>query len=496
MKWLVLFGLAVGVTAMAAKPPNVLFLFADDQRADTIAAHGNPHIDTPHLDQLSREGMSFMNNYCAGSYSGAVCVASRTMLMTGKHWHNVKDRGSWSGLRLLPEVLGENGYNTRIVGKWHNGSRTVARAFQSGTALMMGGMVDQTHVPVVDLNTDGKLVNNRVPPGFSSTIFADAAIDQLKSLGTDKPFFLYVSFTTPHDTRNPPMPYRQRYYDKRPPLPPNFLAQHPFETGALRHAGRDESLAPWPRPKDMISDQLCEYYGLITHLDEQVGRILNALKKSPHADNTIVIYTADHGLGMGSHGLLGKQNLYEQSMKCPLIISGPGIGTNKKTDAFTFVHDLNATIYAMAGVKGPENADSANLTPVLAGKSNEVHDALFLAFQDSARTIRDKRWKLHLYPGVDHALLFDLEKDPHETKNLAYHPEYQSQVTRLRDLMAKWQKRAGDGMQLPAGKNAKPPVMVYDNAKRVLDRWQPKWIRDKYFDGRTRVDHGVKKKKK
>ena len=222
--WMVL----VGVTARCAERPNVLFLFADDQRADTIAAHGNPHIDTPNLDRLSREGTSFLNNYCAGSYSGAVCVASRSMLMTGKHWPHIKDRRNWSGLPLLPEVLGKNGYNTRIVGKWHNGGKTVARAFQSGTALMMGGMVDHTHVPVVDLDTTGKLVNPRVPPGFSSQIFADAAIKQLQGLPTEKPFFLYVALTAPHDTRNPPEPYRERYYKKRPPLPPNFLPQHPF----------------------------------------------------------------------------------------------------------------------------------------------------------------------------------------------------------------------------------------------------------------------------
>ena len=170
----------------------------------------------------------------------------------------------------------------------------------------------------------------------------------------ENPFFLYVSFMAPHDPRNPPQKYREIYYKKRPPLPKNFLPQHPFQNAPPTTSGRDEGLAPWPRSKEMISDQLCEYYGLVTHLDKQVGRILKALEQSEHADNTIVIYTADHGLAMGSHGLLGKQNVYEQSMQCPLILKGPGIPKGKSSEAFTYVHDLYATLCNLAGVT-PEN---------------------------------------------------------------------------------------------------------------------------------------------
>ena len=413
------------VSAAALQPPNIIFLFADDQRADTIAAHGNPHIQTPNLDRLSGEGVSFLRNYCAGSFSGAVCVASRAMLMTGHHWKTIKRKPkNWGAHPLLPARLAEKGgYQTFIVGKWHNGFGTLQRAFTSGKSLYMGGMCDHTSFQVQDF-TEGKLSQKRNAGGFSSAVFADAAIDYVNNAKTDKPFFLYVAFTAPHDPRNPPEKYRQIYYDKRPPLPKNFLPQHPFKNGPQAMMGRDEGLAAWPRTKEVVSDQLCEYYGLVTHLDEQVGRIMKAVENSPHANNTYLIYTADHGLAMGSHGLLGKQNVYEQSMACPLIIRGPGIPAGKSSESFTYVHDLYATVCAMAGVETPKGIDAKDLTPLWQGKSKSVRDSVFLPFQNNQRAINDGRWKLHIYPKINHRLLFDLQTDPHETNNLATNPKH------------------------------------------------------------------------
>ena len=121
----------------------------------------------------------------------------------------------------------------------------------------------------------------------------------------------------------PPKKFLEMYESNQPPLPPNFKPQHPFHNGWM--VGRDEALAAWPRTPEVIRAQLGEYYGMISHLDQQVGRILKALNSTGHADNTIVIFTSDHGLAVGSHGLLGKQNLYDHSMHSPLIVTGPGI---------------------------------------------------------------------------------------------------------------------------------------------------------------------------
>jgi arylsulfatase A-like enzyme len=481
--------------ALAVEKPNIILLFADDQRADTIGTHGNAAIKTPNLDRLAASGYSFRNNYCAGSFSGAVCVASRAMLMTGRHWMRIptaKKSNDWAELPLLPSWLKEQAdYQTFIVGKWHNGKATLQKAFSDGKSVYMGGMVNHAAFQVQDFK-DNQLSPARDAGGFSSEVFADEAVSFIQSAGTDHPFFLYVAFTAPHDPRNPPEEFREMYYQNRPPLPANFLPQHPFKNAPQSTMGRDEGLAPWPRTREVISDQLCEYYGLVTHLDLQVGRILEALKNSPHADNTYVVYTADHGLAMGSHGLLGKQNIYEQSMKCPLMISGPNIDSGQTNQSFTYVHDLYATICDFAGVDQPDGIDSLSLMSLINGESQKVRDSIFLPFQDNQRSVNDGRWKLHIYPQINHRLLFDLETDPHEMKNLADSPDQNDRIQQLTGMMNSWRSTLGDTTPLSV-ENPQPKEATYDNRNRRMDIWQPKWIREKYFNGRENADHGSKK---
>src|SRR3954454_21899803 len=344
--------------------PNILLLFADDQRADTIAAWGNPHIRTPNLDRLARRGTSFRGNYCFGSNSGAVCVPSRAMLMSGRTWLDVPH--DLHGVRLLPELLREAGYETFATGKWHNGEESFVRAFPRGRSVFFGGMADHTRVPVADVR-DGRVVDRRIAEKFSSEQFADAAIEFLRSRTGAGPFFCYVAFTAPHDPRNPPEKYREMYYRNRPPLPANFLPQHPFDNGLMKGM-RDEDLAAYPRTRDVISDQLCEYYGHVTFLDEQVARILATLERTGRAQNTVIVYTADHGLALGSHGLLGKQSLYERSMKSPLIVAGPGIPAGQSTDAFTYLFDLFPTVCELAGARPPGKLAGESLRPLWAGE--------------------------------------------------------------------------------------------------------------------------------
>ncbi len=465
--------------AASAAKPNVLFLFADDMRADTIAAHGNPHIKTPNLDKLVAEGFSFRGNYIFGGNSGAVCMPSRAMLMSGKTWFHV-DTVSLKGVKLLPELLGENGYETFGTGKWHNGQQSWLRAFQRGKTIMFGGMSDHTKVPVRDLGPDGKLTAQRTGEKFSSELFADSVIEFLQSHDRKQPFFAYVAFTAPHDPRMPPLTFREPYYRNLPPLPANFLPQLPFDNGMMK-GGRDENLAAWPRTEAVIRDQLAEYYGMITHLDEQIGRILAALKQSGQADNTFIIFSADNGLALGSHGLLGKQNVFEHSMRVPLVLAGPGVPRGKSTTAFTYLLDVFPTLCDTLGLEPPPGLEGESLRPLWQGTKKRVRDSVFLPFLQIQRAVRDERWKLIAYPQIGHLQLFDLQSDPLETTSLIDRPEHTAHVARLLKLMKDWQAKVGDTLELPT-RNTPPEKVDLTGRERKPDQWQPEWIVKKYFE--------------
>ncbi|BCS35893.1 choline-sulfatase [Luteitalea sp. TBR-22] len=481
---LVVAGLGVVLSAQpAARRPNILFLFADDMRADTIAAHGNPRIHTPTLDDLARRGFSFREAHVFGGDSGAVCVASRAMLMTGRTLFHVQT-STMGDAPLLPEVLGKAGYATFGTGKWHNGEASWLRAFQRGRTVMFGGMSDHTKVPVKDLGADGRLTPVRVATTFSSELFADSVIDFLRSYKDPAPFFAYVAFTAPHDPRQPPAPFAQRYYDALPPLPPDFLPQFPFDNGGVRGEKgqmRDENLAPWPRPERMIREQIAEYYGMVTHLDGQIRRVLDALEATGRARDTIVVFAADNGLALGSHGLLGKQSVFEHSTRVPMIIVGPGIPAGGQSRALTYLHDLYPTLASLAGVAAPVGLDGASLQPVWQDRGTP-RDSLFTVYTKTQRAVRDARWKLIAYPALGHLQLFDLQSDPHEITDLATQPARAGEIARLRALMAAWQARMGDTVPIPTT-NVRPPALDLTGAPRTPDQWQPEWIVKKYFGG-------------
>jgi arylsulfatase A-like enzyme len=466
--------------ATAATKPNILILFADDQRADTIGAHGNAHIKTPVIDGLVRDGTSFRRNYVMGGNSGAVCVPSRAMLMTGKTWFAM-NTATLAGEKLLPELFGENGYTTFGTGKWHNGQPSWLRAFQKGERIMFGGMSDHEKVPVRDLGPDGKLTEQRIGEKFSTELFADAAIrflEQHDPAAGAKPFFCYVAFTAPHDPRQPP-PGFPADYTSRPPLPQNFLPQLPFDNGAMT-GGRDENLGAWPRTEAMIRDQLAEYYAMVEHMDAQIGRILAVLKTRGLAENTIIVYAADNGLALGSHGLLGKQNVFEHSMLTPLILVGPGVPKGKSTAAFTYLFDLFPTLCELAGVPAPAGVFGESLRPLWDGSKSSLRDTVFLPYIQIQRAVRDERWKLIRYPKLGFSQLFDLQTDPDETRSVYDDPARAPDIARLTAAMQRWQTKVGDTLVLNTG-STPPPKIDLTGKARQTDQWQPEWIVKKYF---------------
>jgi arylsulfatase A-like enzyme len=452
---------ATAVSAQTARRPNIVFLFSDDQRADTIAALGNKHISTPALDQLVREGTTFTRAYCMGAQQGAVCVPSRAMLLSGKTLFRIKE--NLQGEVTWPQVFAQNGYHTFGIGKWHNGLPSFVSTFAAGQAVFFGGMSDPYTMPVQDLSRDHTLGNKRNSETHATQLFADAAIEFLQKQSGNQPFALYVAFTLPHDPRTAPPEYRKQYEAARLPLPANFLPQHPFNNGEL--AVRDEKLAPWPRTPELVREHLADYYACITYLDTQIGRILAALKQTGHYDNTIIVFASDHGLAIGSHGLFGKQNLYEDSMHAPLILVGPGVPKNKRSEAFAYLLDLFPTLCDLTGVPTPRSVEGLSLAPVLAGKQKTRRTAMFTAYRNVQRAVRDDRWKLIVYPQINRTQLFDLRTDPAETRDLANDPKFAKQVERMTTLLKQKQAEAGDTQSLRSDK-PQPAAFDFTQVKR------------------------------
>ncbi|GAB4141605.1 MAG: sulfatase-like hydrolase/transferase [Planctomycetaceae bacterium] len=465
------------LAAKAKKRPNILFLFADDQNAGTVGAFGNPHVKTPNIDRIVKGGYRFTRAYCMGSMSGAVCIPSRAMLNSGRTLFHVKH--NLAGSPLLPEVLGNHGYTTFGTGKWHNGQKSFVRGFQHGKAVFFGGMNDHTKVPLADVTPDDKIINRRVGNKFSNILFADAAIDFLKNHDDEKPFYAYVAFTAPHDPRQAPEEFMKMYEPEKIPVPKNFMPQHPFFNGWM--TGRDEALAPWPRTRKIIRHQTAEYYALITHMDSQIGRILKTLKETGQAENTIIVYAADHGLALGRHGLLGKQSVYEHSMNAPLVFYGPGIPQGKTTDAFAYLLDIFPTLCDLTGIKIPDSVEGKSLAGILRGKETGVRDTVYTAYQKVMRSVRDDRWKLIRYTHINKTQLFDLKNDPLELHNLAGNKEQAARVEKMMAQLADWQKKLGDKLPLTT-KNPVSEKIDLTGRKRRPDRHQPKWIVRKYFD--------------
>ncbi len=425
-----------------ATPPNILFIFADDQRADTIAALGNTHIQTPNLDRLVRRGVAFNHAYMMGGMNAATCVPSRAMLLSGRSLFHIDQ--ALTRDETWPAAFGRAGYTTFISGKWHNTPASVPLSFQRARQLFTGGMTNPMKAPLADLE-NGKMGPTKVSPKHACEVFADETISFLKEKHT-APFFAYLAFDGPHDPHIVPDDYPVRYDPEKIPLPANFLAQHPFDNGEMTI--RDEQLLPWPRTSADIRSMLADYYRYISYLDLLIGRVLDTLDASPAAKNTVVIFAADSGVARGSHGLIGKQNLYEHSMRVPLIIAGPGIPANQRTDAMCYLFDVIPTLGALSGVAGPKTSEGLDLSATLRNPATPARTSLMFAYQKVLSSLRDERYKLIRYPQVDRTQLFDLVADPAERTDLSARPEHAARITAMTAALAAEMKRVDDPAEL------------------------------------------------
>lgn len=449
--------------SVGADKPNILLIFADDQAFDTIHAHGNSVIQTPNLDRLSARATRFTHAYNMGSWSGAVCVASRMMMISGKYlWHAQKDHAKTTQLyqqkgRLWPQLLEANGYDTYFTGKWH--IRADANKAFKVAANIRGGMPNQTEAGY-NRPIEGQTMKwtpwDESFGGFWkggkhwSEVVGDDASSFIKTAkNSDNPFFMYIAFNAPHDPRQSPKEYVDKYPLDKISMPASFVPEYPFnEAMNSGRKLRDERLAPFPRTEYSVKVNRQEYYAIITHMDEQIGRILDTLEASGQSDNTYIFFTADHGLAVGRHGLMGKQNMFDHSVRVPLMIAGPDVPKNQKIDARVYLQDVMATSLELSGTPKPDYVQFESLLPLINGKTDKGRDAIYGAYLQGQRMVTYGDYKMILYPSISKAILYNIAKDPHELNDLADQKKHQPTLSKLFARLQELQKETGDELDL------------------------------------------------
>lgn len=449
-----------------SKQPNILFLFADDQRFDTIHALGNEQILTPNLDKLVARGTSYTQAHIPSGTSPAVCMPSRAMLHTGRQLFSLGREGQEIDPchALMGETFREAGYQTFGTGKWHNGIDAYRRSFNNGGQIFFGGMDDHWNVPVHDYDPTGKyearakkvkdymfknethtFICNRVTPGKHSTeLFSEACIDFINNRVEDDPFLAYVSYMAPHDPRTMPDRFRDMYDVETIELPKNFMSYHHVEYDNVKC--RDEILAKYPRTADETKVHLAEYYAMITHIDDEVGKIIKTLEDRGELEDTIVIFAADNGLALGQHGLFGKQCHYEHSIRVPFIMAGPGIPEDERRDDFIYILDVFPTLCDLSNIAIPDTVEGISFAKGIIGESYDKREDLYFAYTDKIRSVKNKQYKLmkHVYAGKITTQLFDIIKDPLEMCNLIQQEEFKPVVEELEVKLMQYREQWND----------------------------------------------------
>ena len=436
--------------------PNIVFIFADDMSYETVGSAGILDIDTPNLDKLTEAGTSFTHAYNMGSYSAAVCLASRTMLNTGRFVWDAKAsvQPYTENNQMWSQQMKSAGYQTYFTGKWHvpgvnpENVFDVVKNVRDGMPLQVQSGYNRPSTPE-DYATGWKPWDTE-HGGFwaggkhwSEVLADDSASFMEIAAKDDKPFFMYLSFNAPHDPRQAPKEYIDRYPLDRIKLPENFLDQYPYAAEICGLKLRDEVLMPYPRTEYSVKVNRQEYFALVTHMDDQIGRILDAVEESGKADNTYIIFTADHGLAVGRHGLCGKQNMYDHSVRVPFFVVGPGVKPAAKIDIPIYLQDVMATSLDLAGTSS-EEVDFKSLMPLLNGKSSEHYDAIYGGYLNRQRMITQGDWKFISYARANVERLFNLKQDPNEMNDLAGNPEYVAKLSEMRNALTELSKKLND----------------------------------------------------
>lgn len=488
---LIVAAVFVGAAARVdgAEPrPNFLFIITDDQAPESLRCYGNRVCQTPTLDRLAREGMVIDDAHHMGSWVGAVCTASRTMIMTGRTlWRVPGARGpgieSSKAYRqeaaqwTLPAVFARAGYETFRTCKKGNSYREANALFE--------------------IRHEATKREGSAEGG--SQWHADRVLEYLSARAGQqnrRPFLIYFGFSHPHDPRNAIGELAAKYgasndgpadpvNPKSPPLPVNYLPKHPFHHGHpnLRDEVKVQGVMR-RRDEATIRNELGRQYACIENIDRQIGRVLEKLKSIGEYERTYIIFTSDHGIAVGRHGLMGKQNLYEHSWKVPLIVRGPGIRPGSRASGYVYLLDVFPTLCDLAGIPIPEQVEGKSFRPVLEGKAERIRDVVYGAYcggtKPGMRAIKKDGWKLIVYDVLEGSVkekqLFNLNSNPREFLPQHHQPALRKQLgiapTAEQTDLAEEEQMAGKLRQM----------------ERLLHR-QMKRLGDPYADD-FELDHG------
>ena len=448
----------IGVLSTAAQSPaqpNVLFIAVDDLRPE-LGCYGVDYIQTPRIDAFAKTGRLFRNHYV----TAPSCGPSRYALLTGlspKVNHDTTNHAFKQNLEFtaqrsiesFPHMFKEAGYETLSIGKICHGKQdTLPRSWSRILSPRRNHPEFQ--------NNSGKTQRPAVrgldlpDAAYQDGAMTDTVIETLRTLG-DEPFFFAVGFTKPHLPFWAPKKYFNLYdaesipqaeWGKKPESPsyhPSFELMQQY--GHHPEAGLEDSAYRRHLKHG--------YAACVSFVDAQIGRILDALEKSGLADDTYVFYSSDHGLGVGHHGLLGKQNLYEHSTRVPFIVQGPGIPKGKQIEAPIYLQDVMATSLALAEVDKPKHVEFQDVLPLARGDTKKSpYKEIYGAYLSAQRSITVKDVKLIAYPDVPIMRVYDLAKDPFEEKDLAATPEGKETIGKLFPRLLKLQKKMGDKLDL------------------------------------------------
>lgn len=469
------------------KPPNILFVLVDDQSPWDLKIY-NPasKLESPVLDQLARQGMVIDGAYHMGSFSGAVCTPSRHMIMCGRTlWHlpispKVKERNLCPAnleLQTIPAVFNRAGYITMRTCKQGNSYEAANKQFAIRKDSTKRGGTPQT----------------------GSAWHADQVLEFLETRNAsirsgkpENPFLIYFGFSHPHDQRDGTPELLSKYgavnhadrnqlpqsNPNQPAIPENYLPEHPFPHGHPKLRDEVDVSGVWEnRDPNTIRNELGREFACSQWIDQQIGRVLDKLDSMGELENTYVVYTSDHGMAIGRHGLQGKQNLYQHTWRVPMIVKGPGIAPGTRAEGNVYLLDTLATLCDLAGIRAPESNEGLSFKPILMGQKETLRDVLYGVYNGGTkpgmRCVKKGPWKLVEWDVLDGKVrktqLFNLDENPLEFLdehhrpdiqrltgiqalphqiNLAEDPNHQEKLAEMRELLLSEMKRLDDPWRL------------------------------------------------